>query len=1578
MSRYVKKILSAGLAAGLLAMAVPAQTVLTGGGMPLFFEAGQGHAGNAGNFISRGREFQFLISPTGVQMILHRAAAGPATVQMKFVDANGQARIRGDAELPGKMNYLIGNDPSQWHTSVPLFAKVRANEIYPGIGVVYYGNQQKLEYDFEIAPGADPDAIKIRFDGVDKIAVNAQGELILNLNRGEICQPKPVIYQMANGARHEISGGYRLMDAHTVAFAIGSYDHGLPLVIDPVLSYSTYFGGNNGESAWAVTVNTNDGSIYITGQTFSTQFTNWPVPAGAYQTNYHGGTQSGDVFVARFDSLGTNLIYLTYLGGSGDDVAYGLAVDANGDAYIAGVTDSTNFPVRNGIFTNISGTLNTHLNPPLYPVDAFVAELYPTGTNLVYSTYLGGGSADAAFGIAVDLAGDAYVTGFTYSTNFPTTNAVQNHLACTNTVFFNANAFVAKIGVGGSPLVYSTYLGGSNFDVGESIAVDSSNCAYVTGFTSSTNFPAINAISQVINSNLFNGYRLNGSNIQTSASDAFVTKFGPAGTNLVYSTFLGGANNDVANHIAVDAAGAAYVTGWTVSTNFPNTNTIPNLYNGLTNNLNFGFTILTNAFLTKITWNGTNAAIGYSAVFGGTNFGVDIGQGVALDAVGDAFVVGTTSSTNFPVTTNNLFGFLRATNSGGNDVFVIAFSNDFSGVIYSAYLGGASDDFGNGIALDPAGNVYIVGQTLSTNFPTVNARQTVRNGTNDVFLAKIVLTVPKPEIDTNHEPISQTNAVGQTVTFSVFLTTNDTAPPYFYQWKFNGTNLTNGGNISGATNNTLVISNLQLTNAGTYSAIVSNYGGSAISSNAVLGVTNVPVVIVVQPVDAMVGVGATVNFSVVATGTVPLVYQWLFNGSPLTNGIQNGVRISGATNATLTITNVQPAYEGNYSVLVTNVNNSVVSSNAFLTVVSFPQITNQPAGQSNSVGSTVAISVGAVGQVPLKFQWWFNGTNRLVNGSQTGGSVISGATTNQLTISNAQTNNSGFYSVVVTNIVGSVTSSPAFLDITNIPPAITVQPTSQTVGVGTNVSLVVAATGTPPLRYQWQTNGVNLVNGGNISGATNAVLTINNVNTANAGNYSVVVTNYGGSVTSSNATLTVLRAPQIFVQPTNFLAIAVSSNATFSVAAIGENPLSYHWQTTNGVNLVNGPHVLGADTSVLTFTNAQTTNTGFYQVVITNVVGAVTSSVVNLVVTNIPPTITLQPASHTVGTGSNVTFTVAAAGTAPLSYQWQKVGADMLGTNLVNGGNISGATTNALKFTPAQLTNSGSYWVIVTNYGGSVTSSVAGLTVGNFPPVITIQPTNQMTNVSANVTFAVVATGTEPLAYQWWFNVTNRVVNGFQTGGETISGATSNVLTISNVQTNDNGSYSVIVTNLFGSATSSNAVLVAGAPMLTLQPQSQTVNVGATVVFNIDGFAASPFFFQWVKDGTNLVDGGRISGTTNFELTINNVQFLDAGTYWIVVSNYLGSVTSSNAVLTVVAAPGFSSIVSAGGGSFVMSGSGGMSNGTFYVLITTNLTVPITNWTRIATNQFDSLGGFIFTNAAQTNAPQLFYLLQQP
>jgi hypothetical protein len=717
---------------GLFATAAPAQTAMMPASQPLYFEANQGQVDSPAQFLAHGRDSQFLISSDAAQFVLCKMTAPRAfstrAVRMQFVGANGRAQISGAEELAGKINYLVGNNPARWQTRVGTFAQVRIGEIYPGVNLTYYGNQQQLEYDFTVAPAADPGVIVIHFDGADKISINPDGEMVLNLGDSEIRQPKPVIYQTANGARREVSGGYAVLDAHTVGFAIGDYDRSLPLVIDPILSYSTYFGGSANDIAWKVAVDTN-GFVYVAGQTLSTKLASF----GAFQTNYTGGTWTGDAFVAKFTSDFSSLVYCTYLGGSQDDFAYGLAVDAAGDVFLVGSTDSPNFPTTNALYPKILGhSYFSAQTGTFYNANAFVAEIDPTGSHLIYSTYLGGsgnilkGTGDTGTGIAMDSAGNAYVTGFTSSTNFPATNSLVHKLSGTNHTFNllagHYNVFLTKIGPGGTNLLYSTYFGGTNVDKATGIAVDGAGCAYVAGFTDSTNFPTTtNAFQTVLggSTNLFLG------------DNAFVAKFAPSGTNLIYSTFLGGTNGDHAFGIAVDAAGDAYVTGGTASPNFPNTATnVPGLFHELTNNSSRTLHT-TNVFLAKLKPNGTDLI--YSAVFGG--FAGDTGYGVALDPAGNAFVVGAMTSTNFP--TLNATNHFAMTNSGGNDVFVTAFSADGSALIYSVYLGGAKNDFGYGIAVDAYGSAYVVGQTLSSNFPETNALHAAINGTSDAFLAKI-------------------------------------------------------------------------------------------------------------------------------------------------------------------------------------------------------------------------------------------------------------------------------------------------------------------------------------------------------------------------------------------------------------------------------------------------------------------------------------------------------------------------------------------------------------------------------------------------------------------------------------------------------------------------------------------------------------------------------------------------------------------------------------------------------------------------------------------------------------------------
>ncbi len=727
------------------------------------FEANGGPVEAAESFIARGQDSEFLITATGAQFALRQASGQIETATMQFVAANSTANVVGATPLSGKINHLLRRHAADWRTNMPTFSQVRIENIYPDVNVVYYGNGRQLEYDFDLAAGVDPRTIALRFDGARQLSINQQGQLVVALNGGSITQHQPVAYQNSGPDRRIIPCNYQLLDDHTATFALGGYDHSQPLVIDPVLSFSSYFGGNSTEIAHAIAVDTN-GCIYVAGETLSTLWTNGVT--GKYQTNFRGGSITGDAFVAKFDSTGKTNLYFTYLGGSSDDVIYGLAVDNSGNAHITGATRSSDFPTNNALYGYKTGSL------PGYYGLAFVAELNTNGSQLVYSTYLSGYLADAGYAIAVDAQQNTYVAGYTVSTGFPvTSNALQKNLVCTNSIYFNRNAFIAEISAYGTNLIYSSYLGGQNYDQASGIAVDVANYVYVSGFTASTNFPTTNALA---------GFKhLNGATNASPSYDAFVCKFYPGFTNRVYATFLGGTNNDAATGITVDTNGNAYVVGWTISTNFPGarqndgfTNCTGFVNNQITNNVINWLGITTNTFLTEINASGSN--ILHTAVFGG--FTMDIANGVALDTAGNIYVAGNATSTNFPVTPAALVGSLRSTNSGGSDVFITAFKSDWSALLYSTYLGGSLNDAGNAIAVDATGNAFIAGQTFSLNYPWFNAVQpginngSLNNGTSDAFLTKIMPAAPIPHLQTR---LSGTNV---TVSWSPL---GEEAPAWF-------------------------------------------------------------------------------------------------------------------------------------------------------------------------------------------------------------------------------------------------------------------------------------------------------------------------------------------------------------------------------------------------------------------------------------------------------------------------------------------------------------------------------------------------------------------------------------------------------------------------------------------------------------------------------------------------------------------------------------------------------------------------------------------------------------------------------
>lgn len=681
--------------------------VETYGMLPLIFESNAGQTDSQVKFVSRGQGYTLFLTERAEAVLAlrksalkhnsaqradrlsavvnpQREAIPPAVLRIKLAGANPAPQVEGFDEFPGKANYFIGNDPKKWRTNVPLYAKVKVRAIYPGVDLVYHGNQRQLEQDFVLAPGVDPCSITMIAQGAERLSLDPQGDLVVTTKEGEVRFHKPFAYQELNGSRREIPTTYMLKSGGKAGFQVATYDEKRSLIIDPVLSYSTYLGGNGSDEGIGIAADS-AGNAYITGQTGSTNF---PTSAGAFQTSF-AGLAPNDAFVTKLNSSGS-LAYSTYLGGSNTEFGFAIAVDSNGDAYVTGETNSSDFPTTVGAFqTVLPGRDN-----------AFVTKLNPSGSALVYSTYVGGSAFDFGFGIAVDSGGNAYITGQTQSTNYPTTAGAFQVSSPGGT----AHAFVTKLNSTGSALVYSTYLAGSILDQGNGIQVDSHGNAYVVGYSKSIDFPVTAGAFQTA---------------QGGGTNAFVTKLNNAGSALVYSTYFGGNNEEIGNGIAIDSSGNAYITGVSDSNNLPTTTGA------------FQTTAPGNidAFVAKL--NASGSALVYSTYLGGSL--ADEARGIAVDSSGNAYVVGDTSSTNFP-TANPV----QATLAGSVDAFVTALNPSGTSPLYSSYLGGSGGEIAFGIAVDASASVYVTGQTNSADFPTTpGAFQTSAQGFEDGFVTKI-------------------------------------------------------------------------------------------------------------------------------------------------------------------------------------------------------------------------------------------------------------------------------------------------------------------------------------------------------------------------------------------------------------------------------------------------------------------------------------------------------------------------------------------------------------------------------------------------------------------------------------------------------------------------------------------------------------------------------------------------------------------------------------------------------------------------------------------------------------------------
>lgn len=669
------------------------------GPLPLSFIPNQGQVDErVGYYVQSGGQ-SLRFTTDGVTMALPET-----TLRLEFLDANPSARLEGGDKLPGVVNYFIGNDPTKWRTNIPTYGRLTHHDLWPGVDLTYEGRPGVLKSTFTIAPEADPAQIRLAYPDADNLVINGQGNLIISAAGGKVWESVPRAWQEIDGQRVPVLVTYQVAE-QSYGFALPEgYDPACPLVIDPELVYSTLLGENNADGAHAIAAD-GSGAAYVTGSTNCCYYgVGFPTTLGAFSTTYNGGPS--DTFVTKLNATGSELVYSTYLGGNGDDEGYGIAVDGSGVAYVTGRTRSSDFPTTPDAFdTTYNGGLEG---------DVFVTELNAAGSALTYSTFLGGSDGDRGWAIVVDESGAAYVTGLTGSSDFPTTPGAFD----TTYNGGSMDAFVTKLNAAGSALAYSTFLGGSGGDYGDdygnAIAVDGSGAAYVTGKTECPNFPTTPGAFDTT----FNG----------GYGDAFVTKLNAAGSALAYSTFLGGSEEDYGNAIAVDGSGAAYVTGRTYSSNFPTT---PGAFD-TTHDGNYD-----DAFVTKL--HAAGSALAYSTFLGGSGgdyYGHDGGHAIAVDGSGAAYVTGSTSSSDFPTTS----GTFDTTHNDDYDAFITKLNALGNGLVYSTYLGGSDRDYGYGIAMDGSRAVYVAGSTCSSDFPTTpGAFDTTFDGFCDAFVAKLAV-----------------------------------------------------------------------------------------------------------------------------------------------------------------------------------------------------------------------------------------------------------------------------------------------------------------------------------------------------------------------------------------------------------------------------------------------------------------------------------------------------------------------------------------------------------------------------------------------------------------------------------------------------------------------------------------------------------------------------------------------------------------------------------------------------------------------------------------------------------------------
>jgi hypothetical protein len=653
--------------------------------MPFAFAENRGQAAPSVTYLGSGPNFRAWFENDRVVF-----RKGDAVVEVHFENASREpveaVSISARDPLNAQANFFAGSDPARWRTNVPLFSTLVYRGVWPGVELRYHADASdadaaRLKAEYEVDPGADPSAIRLRFEGVARLLPN--GSLMIHGEAGDFLEEKPVLYQTRNGSKHFVPGGFIKFSDGAIGFNASNYDHTLPLVIDPYILFSGYFGGTSQDNISAVAVGST-GALVVAGWTSSTDL---PASSGAQPAN-GGGV---DAFVAGYAPNGGALQYCTYLGGSGDDRAFGIVFDGSGNSYLTGWTSSSNFPFVGGFQSHLGGTR-----------DAFVAKLNPTGSALIFSTYLGGSNVDVGYSITLDATGAAVVAGDTSSTDLAVTG-----IPFQASYGGNQDVFVARLSTSGNALQNLTYLGGSGIDHASSVRVDTSGSVVVGGYTWSANFPVQSPYQPVSGGN----------------QDGFVAKFAANLQNLVFSTYLGGSggtpgNPEEVNGVFVDLSGNIIAAGTTSSANFPVTaGAFQTVFGGQTD-----------GFISRYSPQGL---LMQSTYLGGAL--TDGINAVALDIHGYVYVSGSTYSLDFPITGNAL----QLANAGLIDAFVDKLNTTLSRLLFGTYFGGSQNDGVNAMAVDGETSILLVGQTSSPNLPVVGSLGGTLTEQTAAFIAKL-------------------------------------------------------------------------------------------------------------------------------------------------------------------------------------------------------------------------------------------------------------------------------------------------------------------------------------------------------------------------------------------------------------------------------------------------------------------------------------------------------------------------------------------------------------------------------------------------------------------------------------------------------------------------------------------------------------------------------------------------------------------------------------------------------------------------------------------------------------------------